>query len=357
LEEDTTIILAENYPNGNDTATFNYVVNSIIAGRRGYLIVQSTQNNNSNTNNADTTGILVFNKPYITTNDTSLDTLIVGAPFTITGTYFCTDTIALYYSFDSTEWTFIAYADMDSLSNNYKIDATIPCLNVFDCIDNKNDTTIYGRIVYKYRNTTDSVCNDYPLTITPANFPITIPKCEGICPSVDIYWTITDSNLVNDSLTVLFSLDSGATFNLYDVVSIANGMIKFNIPANTNAPILIRLCGKDNCLKSDTILHNYNTKYIKTVAPNPFKRANSDDELTITYIIEENVNATMRIIDQANRYVAYLIDNEERKGGFIYCEKWNARLKDGTSVANGMYYILLELSNGYTEVYPLYIRN
>ena len=59
-------------------------------------------------------------------------------------------------------------------------------------------------------------------------------------------------------------------------------------------------------------------KYIKTVAPNPMKIPH---EAEIVYQIDENVDATMRIIDQSNRYVKTLIENQRRQGGIVYCER------------------------------------
>jgi hypothetical protein len=52
--------------------------------------------------NSDTTGLLTFHRPTITTNLGSLDTFYVGAEFTIKGNVTCADNVELYYSFDST---------------------------------------------------------------------------------------------------------------------------------------------------------------------------------------------------------------------------------------------------------------
>jgi hypothetical protein len=348
--KDTLTTLATDYPNGNDTAEYKLVIDISLIGKKGYVIVQSSTNP---IKNADTTGLLIFNKPSITTNIGSLDTLIVGAEFTIKGTYKCTDSIELYYSFDSTEWFFVANAELDSLSDNYEITTTIPCIPVFDCLENKNDSMIYGKVIYKRFNSIDST-NIFPLTVKPANFPITIDTCETICPNRIIHWHITDTNLLDEIITVLMSIDTGKTFKQIATVPVYKQEYTFNVPANITTPIIVRLCGGTNCFKSDTTLWNYAPKYIKTVAPNPLK---IPFEAEIVYQIDEDVNATMRIIDQANRYIKTLIDNEKRLGGHMYCERWNGRLDDNTPVANGMYYIMLKLSNGLMEIYPIYIRN
>ena len=347
---DTLTPLALDYPNGNDTATYNLVVNKYLAGKKGYVIVQSVINPIVN---ADTTGLFIFHKPSITTISGILDTLIVGGEFTIKGYYECVDNVELYYSFDSTDWVYIASAALDSLSDEYEITTMIPCIPVFDCIANKNDTTIFGRIIYKRYNSVDST-NVFPLTIRPANFPLTIEPCETICPSRLISWEIFDSLLLNEILTVLLSTDTGKTFKEIGRVPVMRQQYLFNVPSNITTPIILRFCGSSNCFKSDTMLWNYAPKYVKTVAPNPLK---IPFDAEIVYQVEEDVTATMRIIDQANRYVKTIFENEKRVGGFTYCSHWNGRLDDNTVVSNGMYYIMLELSNGLFEIYPIYIRN
>jgi len=352
IGKDTLITLAMNYPNSNDTADFNFVIDNSLAGKEGYVIVQSVTNSNVN---ADTTGLFIFHRPTITTDnlDSSYNlSLVLGAEFTINGQYQCVDNIELYYSFDSTDWVYIADALLDSFSNNYQITTTIPCIPVFDCIANKNDTTIYGKIIYRRYNTTDTTT--FPLNIRPANFPITIVPCETMCPSRTIHWEIPDSSLIGGMITVLMSVDTGRTFTQVGVVPVISRQYIFNVPADITTPIIVRFCGGTSCFKSDTTIWNYAPKYIRTVAPNPLK---IPYEAEITYQIDEDVTATMRIIDQSNRYVKTIIKDEKRVGGFIYCEHWNGRLDDNTPVSNGMYYIMLELSNGLVEIYPIYIRN
>ena len=71
---------------------------------------------------------------------------------------------------------------MDSLSSDFEITTQLPCLPIFDCVNNKVDTTIYGRIIFSKNGTIDST-NIFPLTIRPALFNIEIEPCEYMCPS------------------------------------------------------------------------------------------------------------------------------------------------------------------------------
>ena len=155
-------------------------------------------------------------------------------------------------------------------------------------------------------------------------------------------------------VTILLSSDTGKTFTQIGRESLSAKRFIWNVPANIFTPVILRFCGESNCFQTDTMIWNYMPKYIKTVAPNPFKIPH---EAEIVYQIDDDVLATMRIIDQSNRYVFTIIENQRRQGGIVYCERWNGRMDDHTPVSNGMYYIMLELSNGIKEIYPLYIRN
>ena len=346
---DTIHIISTNYPNSNDTATFNLVVNSFLAGKQGHIIIQSAFNP---LKNSDTTGILRFHKPVITSNIGTLDTLYIGYEFTIKGTISCADKISLYYSFDSTKWIFVTNAVLDSLSDAYDITTTIPCLPIFDCLNNKVDSTIYGMIIFGKNQSVDSTV--FTLTVRPTNFPITIEECDYMCPTRIITWKIPDSSIMNQMISILLSSDTGKTFLPIGRVPINAQKYLWNVPTNIFNPVILRFCGEILCFQSDTMIWNFAPKYIKTVAPNPVK---IPQEAQIVYQIDEDAEVTIRIIDQSNRYVRTLIENQKRKGGVAYCEMWNVRMDDMTPVSNGMYYIMIEISNGIKEIYPLYIRN
>jgi flagellar hook assembly protein FlgD len=79
--------------------------------------------------------------------------------------------------------------------------------------------------------------------------------------------------------------------------------------------------------------------------------------MEVTYRVPKETNVTVRIYDQANRLVAELAKNLSRIPDVAYCEKWDGRIWDGSTAANGMYFLVIELSIGKKEVYPVYIKN
>jgi len=348
--KDSLFVLEENWTNNNDTATYNLIINSFLAGKEGRVIIQSVINP---LKNADTTGVLRFHRPTVETDLGSIDTIFVGSEFTISGIATCADSIDLFYSFDLIEWFKVASTTIDSASSYFALTAEIPCMDIFSCSENMTDTTVYGKIIFRRYNSVDST-NIYPLTIKPAALQISIEPCEFACASRTVRWKISDTNIRSGILTVSMSLDTGKTFTRLGIVPIIFGEYIWNVPSNTEAAAILRFCSDEYCFQKDTMLWNYQTKYIKTVAPNPLK---IPFEAEILYQVEDDVSVTMRIIDQANRYVKTIIKNEYRRGGFDYCERWDGRLDDRTPAANGMYYIMLEFSNGVKEIYPIYIRN
>jgi hypothetical protein len=343
------IILESNYSNTTDTTTYNFIVPFALANKAGRFIVQSSTNP---IKNADTTGLFYFHRPEITTDLDLLNTLYIGSEFTINGTVTCSDNVKLYYSFDTTNWVYIAEAFIDSLGQ-FSITANVPCLPIFDCNENKMDTTAYGRITFTNNASMDS-STVFLLTLRPANFPLTISPCENACASRTIEWEIADTTIAGGLFNVLMSTDTGKTFRYLNTVPISLGRYIWDVPTTVTTPIILRFCGEQYCFQSDTMLWNYAPKYLQTVAPNPLK---IPEIAEIIYNVPEDCEVTIRIIDQSNRYVKEIIKNQPRTGGFAYCERWDGRLDDLTPCSNGMYYIMLDFSNGVKEVYPIYIRN
>jgi flagellar hook assembly protein FlgD len=64
----------------------------------------------------------------------------------------------------------------------------------------------------------------------------------------------------------------------------------------------------------------------------------------------------MKIIDQGNRVVKEIVNSKYNSKNIVYCEYWDGLNSKGELVANGMYYILLELSDGSKDIYPVFVR-
>jgi hypothetical protein len=349
LIPDSVIVLRSNFLNNIDTMVFNLIVTQSIAGIECRIIIQSTTNPEKN---ADTTGVLRFHKPAIASNLGIIDTVYSGAQVTISGQASCTDSIKLYYSFDRTNWILVGNTNVDLNTDSFYLTSEIPCMPIFECRANKVDSLIYGKMIFSRHATIDST-DVFPLIIKPAILPIVIDTCDNVCASRTFRWELLDTT-ARGLMNILMSKDDGETFDYLGAVLINTGYYVWNVPSDTRNPVIVRLCNDEYCYRIDTTLWNFLPKYIKTVAPNPLMLPY---EAEIVYQVDDDVDVTLRVIDQSNRYVKEIIKNVSHKGGFIYCERWDGRLEDKTAVANGMYYFLLEFSNGVKEVYPIYIRN
>ena len=347
---DSIIVLQSNYLNNRDTMVYNLVINSNIIGIEGRIIIQNIVNPEIN---ADTTGLLRFHKPMIASSNIGfIDTIYSGAKVTITGQASCTDSIKLYYSFDQKNWILVGKTEVEPNTDTFNLTSEIPCMPFFECRTNKVDSLIFGKMIFSRYSSQDST-EIFPLVIRPAILPITIDPCDYACASRVFRWQLLDTT-ARGLMNVLMSKDDGKTFEYLGSTLINSSYYVWDVPANVTNPVHVRLCSDMYCYQADTTFWNFQPRYIRTVAPNPLR---IPYEAEIIYQVDDDVNVTIRILDQSNRYVKEVVKNLPRKGGFIYCDYWDGRLEDKTPVANGMYYILLEFSNGLKEVYPIYIRN
>jgi NAD-dependent dihydropyrimidine dehydrogenase PreA subunit len=148
---------------------------------------------------------------------------------------------------------YIAKAVIDSITNDYEIITAIPCLPIFDCLENKVDSTIFGKIVFSNNGSIDTT-NTFSLVIRPANFPLHIDPCEDMCPTRVITWIITDSSVIDEMMNVLISLDTGRTFTQIGIVPIAAKRYIWNVPTSVTTPVILRFCGGDHCFQCDTMI-------------------------------------------------------------------------------------------------------
>ena len=101
-------------------------------------------------------------------------------------------------------------------------------------------------------------------------------------------------------------------------------------------------------------MQNIQPKYIGVVSPNPYNP--NLGELEIVYKIPADGRVDIRIIDQANKVVADITKNADRKKDVSYCDRWDGIKIGGGLPAIGMYYIVLDVSDGSREIYPLFIK-
>jgi len=93
---------------------------------------------------------------------------------------------------------------------------------------------------------------------------------------------------------------------------------------------------------------------LSIVSPNPYNPNTGD--LEVIYKIPVDAVVNIRVIDQANKVVAEITKDGNRKKDITYCDRWNGEKIGGGFPAIGMYYIVLDISDGSREVYPFFIR-
>jgi len=78
--------------------------------------------------------------------------------------------------------------------------------------------------------------------------------------------------------------------------------------------------------------------------PNPF---NPDRETgTIRYSLSKAGNVTIKIYDVANTLVRTIIEDAPRDGGVELAEQWDGKNENWETVANGVYFYVIESSSG-----------
>lgn len=344
------VVIDNNVSNNSDTIIYNLAVNEQLIGKEGFFILSG--NKNPNTNN-DTTAIISFEMPRLNLDEFSKVSYRILDEIIISGFTKCVDSISIEFALNDTLWQNFGGAKIPS-SDTFNLKAIIPCLDIFNCKKYDSTSTLLARVlIHKYFYTDTS--QTYSLNIKPALLPVTLLPCPTNCPTRRFTWdTLMLKSMGIDTLHFYFSASIGDSLGLIGTVGVDSLGFEWNLPYNLPEKVLIRVCGGNGCFRYDTILTDPSPKYINTVSPNPFRP--NYGQLEIVYAIPQDDFVTIRIIDQANRIVRVLIDNQQRQGNIIYCDKWDGYNSKNEPIANGMYYIWFELSNGTKEIYPVFIR-
>ncbi|MFY8162324.1 MAG: hypothetical protein ACOVNU_13405 [Candidatus Kapaibacteriota bacterium] len=347
---DSLITLKTDIINDLDLMKFKLFVDTTLMGKKGYIIIESK---NSPGTIFDTSKVITFNNLALTKTNFLQSKYRVGEEIIFNGQINCIDSIKVEYLNEAKEWTELITQEVKSTLPIYEIKTNIPCLNVFNCNGLDNDSLIYFRLISKvgeinYFNSIDS------LGLLPANFPLVLDTIASACPTVEIKWSSVNLTFPCDSLSLSYSLDSGKTFNYIGEVESSSEKYVWQVPTSLPDSVLLRVCCNNSCIRTDTIITGVKVNYIDIVAPNPFNPY--QNELEIIYKVIKDEIVTMKIYDANNRLVKEILSGQTRIPGIAYCEKWNGYNEDGILSNVGTYYIVLELSDSYREIYPVFLR-
>lgn len=345
-----TVIIEKNFNNEGDSITYNYIISSSLLGNEGRFIIQSV---NNPTKIFDFTAILHFNSPAIHLNNLNKYVYYVGGNVDISGSSSCIKSVIVELSYSSSTFRVLS----DSLAMNpdgtFRTSVEMPCAPFFGCLSSDMDSIINIRIIGIngiFRDT----ANIISLRLLPERFQVLFDTMQAACPTKTFKWIPASIANSCDSVTLSLSADGGKSYTYIATVPANLGEYLWQIPSGLPESVLIRFCCMNSCVRTDTVLTNYQPKYIDNVSPNPF---NPEKEiLEIIYKVPSETNVTIKIFDQNNRIVAEPLSNQNRLPGVIYCDHWNGDFNNGRMPSNGMYYISLEFSNGSKEIYNVFIR-
>jgi hypothetical protein len=344
-----TMVIANSFPNNADTVTYNYIADSLTLGSSGYFIVE----NENQPHVKDSTAILIFNKPSLDSIKLNKTTFYPGENLIVDGVARCVDSVAIEYRY-LTDSTWIRLNKIHVKNNqNFSIEAVIPCVSFFNCDSSDTDSLIEIQIlsikgIYKDTSFTSNI------RVLPLPFPVVIDTCPSVCKTRYFSWNTTGFPFTCDSVNIYVSYNCSGSFSILATVPIGDGKFEWDLPLNLPDCVTIRFCCQNSCIRTDTTLMNNKVQYINLVAPNPFNP--TMETANIVYKVPSETNVTIRILDQSNKLVAELANSKSCQPGISYCEKWNGTVWNGSYATNGIYYIMLEMSNGIKEVYPIFVR-
>ena len=345
---DTLILVADSVQNSRDTVKFLYAVDSLVWSRMGVFIIKRLDDPSI----SDSSKLIYFNKAKVLVYGGYPTSYRAGDPIAFKGWASCVDSVELQFSFDGSDWTTLDKQPIDSLSE-YFVSGEAPCSPFYECLLPDRTDSFLVRIV-GLNETYDISSDTLRLELKPEIFPITIEPCETACPTRVFRWNSSEIRHRFDTLIIAYASVGSSTFSLIDKVPLSQEEYEWDVPTDIPNEMTIRFCGESSCVRTDVLLDDLSPTFIGSVSPNPFSP--SYEEVSIVYQVPKDERVSLQIFDQANRLVKEIVKDEFRRAGTAYCDKWDGRVWDGSRAGNGIYYILLKLSDGRQEIYPVYVK-
>lgn len=336
-----------NIDNNQDTVSYPLLLDDTFFGKEGFFILKGLANP---TDNIDTSAVVRFLTPGFNILYGLDDVYQFGDKIEIGGNVVCADSLLLQISADSLSWIDIkSFAPPEN--GSYILEAVIPCLPIIDCTKLDTIYNLNSRLI-SYSGIADT--NYFQLKMIPKRFDISIEPCETGCPTLRFYWDTTLTHTLLDTIHFSYSETGIDNSTLIGYAPFNNGEFIWNVPNNIGSEIRFYVCFANDCARFDTTLQNIQPRYLGIVSPNPYNP--NLGELEVIYKIPIDGSVDIHVIDQANKVVAEITKNADRRKDVTYCDRWNGQKIGGGLPAMGMYYIVLDISDGSREIYPLFIR-
>jgi hypothetical protein len=157
-----------------------------------------------------------------------------------------------------------------------------------------------------------------------------------------------------ENISVSVSDDGANNFSEIGNVDVSLGVFEWNVPYNVKDELIFRLCcAESSCFRIDTLVSGIKPEFVGIIAPNPFNP--ELEQVEFVYKIPKDMNITISIYDQSNRLVSQILKNEARKADIVYTDRWDGTRSDGNFAANGLYYLILDLSDGTREIHQIFL--
>ncbi len=340
----SSLIISQNVRIDKETTLVLIPVSFQLLGKNGIIYIENAQDP---TQIFDSTGIFQFNSPTII-----FDTLIfkqtdVYRNATISFTSVCIDTLTFQYSLDKNQW-FQILQIINPQSNETK-NLSFPCPRAFDYFAPTATFDFPLKAIFSRFDKKDTSQIFYK-KVKPETFAISYDTTSTLCCTKYFSWNINSC----DTVSILFSLDGGTTFR--KVADVPASKLNYTFEQQRGFPELInfRFICADECLVCDTTLYISQPRIINSVAPNPFNPF--VEQLEISFILQKDTDLSIKIIDQANRIVKKLIESVFRTKDTYYCIYWDGKTENNRIADPGLYYILLETSDGIQEIFPIFVK-
>jgi hypothetical protein len=347
LVNDSAIILGTIIPALKDTDQVSINVDSNFIGKTGVFVIWGIGSKTS----ADTSADFTFNAKSFAVDTFWNQSYRAGESFFLKCKSSCYDSVHFQFRVN-TSW--IDFLPKQKIAqDSFWLQAIAPCIDGYFCSMADTNVSIDIRYIVSTALKSDTSAS-HTVMILPATFPVTWDTNTTACPTKVFKWRYGNFLFPCDTIEALASFDGGLTYASVGSVSAIDQQFIWRVPTNQPDSVLFRFCAVGSCMRMDTVVAGYKAQYISIVAPNPLNPTR--DVLEIIYSIPDQTKVNIKILDESNRLVRFLIDGESRNANTVYCDKWDGTLTDGTLAANGMYFISLEISNTHREIYPVFVR-
>jgi len=353
---DTAVVIADSVNNWADSLEYTYVPDNLLIGREGYFYVISSDNPKIQ----DRTSLVRINNPSLRFEDFEKSEYFAGEKVIFKGKAICVDSVIIDYGYmepDSTiNWNFLSRHSFTE-ADTFEFADAMPCVpELYHCYGLDYDSLIYLRtrnFRYEYKDTSDNII----FKLRPARLPLSFENSDDACPGKLITWDPDNIEFSSETISVSILDPESGTYTLVGEVPTASGSYKWCAPLDPPDCVYLRFCCNGSCVRTDTLIDEFGlskSRYINFVAPNPFNPL-LNTKADIVYKVPTDVKVTINIIDQNNRLIVNIVKNQAREAGLAYCETWDGRRDDLSFVDNGMYYVVIEMSNGEKLALPVFI--